>query len=257
MCAIGPGLIRVGVAFDEEAVGADGGGGARQGRDEAAAAGSVAGIEDDGEVGELLEGGDGGDVAGVAGVSFKGADAALAEDDVRVAVGGDVFGGHEEFFQGGAEAAFEQDGAAAFSEGFEERVVLHIAGADLEHVGIGGDEVDVGFREDFGDDGEAGALAGKGEEAEAFFAEALELVRGGAGFEGAAAQEGRAAGGNRIGGAEDLVFGFDAAGAGDDGEGALAEYGFADLDEGARGVELAADQRVGGRDIVAAGGKAG
>ena len=47
-----------------------------------------------------LSDGDGGDVAGVAGGGFEGADAAFAQDDVGIAVGDDVFGGHQEFFDG-------------------------------------------------------------------------------------------------------------------------------------------------------------
>ena len=34
-------------------------------------------------------------------------------------------------------------GAVRFADRFEQAVVLHVAGADLQHVGIFGDEVDV------------------------------------------------------------------------------------------------------------------
>ena len=74
----------------------------------------------------------------------------------------------------------------------EQVVVLHVAGADLQHVGILADQLDLIDRHDLGDDGQTGLVAGFGEDLEAFFAEALEVVRAGAGLEGAAAEGGGA-----------------------------------------------------------------
>ena len=53
-------------------------------------AAALAGIDDDGEVRFLLDDRDGGEVESVARVGLEGADAALAEQDVRVALGKDV-----------------------------------------------------------------------------------------------------------------------------------------------------------------------
>ena len=55
-------------------------------------------------------------------------------------------------------------GRVRFADGFEQPVVLHVAGADLQHVGVFGDEVDVFGGDDFGDDGEAGFVAGRGQQ---------------------------------------------------------------------------------------------
>ena len=109
-----------------------------------------------GKMREFVERGDGGDVAGVARFGFEGANAAFAENYVGIAVGDDVFGGHQEFFDGAAEAALEKHGLAAFAERFEQHEVLHVARADLHHVGVLRDEIDVAIAHDFGHDAEAG-----------------------------------------------------------------------------------------------------
>ena len=106
----------------------------------------------------------------------KGADAALAEDDVGIAAFHDELRGTQQFFEGGSEAALEQDGTTAAANCFKQREVFHVAGADLEDVGILGNHFNVALRHDFGDDGEAGQFASLGQNAEAFFAEALESV---------------------------------------------------------------------------------
>ncbi len=216
--AIGEGVFGVVVGFDDEAVGTGGDGGFAHVGDEVGVAGALGGVDDDGEVGDAVDFGDDGEGEGVAAVGFKGADAAFAEDDVGVALGHDVLGGEHEFFEGGGEAAFEEDGFAGIANGPEEVVVLHVAGSDLEDVGVLTDEVDLVDGHDFGDDGEAGLGAGFGEDFEAFLAHALEGVGGGAGFEGSAAESGGTGGFDGVGASEELVMGFDGAGAGDDGD---------------------------------------
>ena len=120
-----------------------------------------------------LSTGNRGDVAGVARGGFEGADAALAENHVGIAVRDDVFGGHEQFFDGGAEAALQQHGPAAFAERFQEHEVLHVARADLHDVGVLRDEIDVAIAHDFGDDAEAGRGFRFLQELQAFFFHAL------------------------------------------------------------------------------------
>ena len=110
-----------------------------------------------------------------------------------------------------------------FADGFEQPVVLHVAGADLQHVGVFADEVDVFDGDDFGDDGQARFVAGGGEQLQAFFLEALEAVRAGARLERAAAESGGAGRLDGAGRADDLLFAFDGAGAGDDAEVAAAD----------------------------------
>ncbi len=93
----------------------------------------------------------------------EGSDAAFAEDDFAVAAGEDVFGGHEPFLDGGGEAAFEEDGLSGFADFKEEVEILHIAGADLDDIGVSLDDVDVAGVHDFGDDGHVELVAGGAE----------------------------------------------------------------------------------------------
>ena len=57
---------------------------------------------------------------------------------------------------------------------FEQREVLHVAGADLDDVGVFVDEIEGFVVDGFGDDAEAEVVANFGHDLEAFFAEALE-----------------------------------------------------------------------------------
>ena len=59
----------------------------------------------------------------------------------------------------------------------QQRVVLHVPGADLEDVGVLGDDVDLVRLHHLGDHRQAGPLARLGEVAQALDAQALERVR--------------------------------------------------------------------------------
>ncbi len=201
---VGHGVGGVRVDLDDEAVGAAGDGGIAHGWDEACVSGALGRVDDDGEMGLLMDVGNDGEGEGVAGVVFESANAALAEDDVGVSGGEDVFGRLEVFVDGHGHAALVEDGLAGFAGGFEKLEVLGIAGADLEAVCVFGDEIDFGGGEDFGDDGEAGFLARLSEEFEAGFAEALEGVRVGTGLECAAAEGVGTSGFTFFGGVDDL-----------------------------------------------------
>src|SRR5579884_3805128 len=72
----------------------------------------------------------------VAGSRLKSPNAALAEDDIRVAVGGDVLRGQQQLLDGRAEPTFQHDRPARFTQGFQKSVILHISRADLEHVSV-------------------------------------------------------------------------------------------------------------------------
>ena len=223
--AVGERLFGLVVDFDQDAVGAGGDGGAGHGQHAVAAAGAVAGVDEDGQVAEALDGGNDAEVEGVAGVVGKGAHAALAEDDLVVALAHDVLGGHEELFEGGGEAALEQDGLAQAAGVLEQGEVLHVAGADLDDVGPFGDQVEGFVVDGFGDDAQAEAVADLGHDAQRFEAQALKGVGRGAGLVGAAAEELRAGGGDLLGDGEGLFAAFDGAGAGDDGQVAAADGG--------------------------------
>ena len=66
---------------------------------------------------------------------LEGADAALAEDDLVVALREDVLGGEQPLLHRRRHAALEQDRLAQPADLGEQGEVLHVAGADLEHVG--------------------------------------------------------------------------------------------------------------------------
>jgi len=138
--AVAEGVGGVGVDFDHEAVGTDGDGGTGEGRDGPVVAGGVGGVHDDREVGEAFDGDDGGEVLSVSEGGFEGADAAFAEDDAIVALAEDIFGGLEEFVDGGGQTFLEENGFSGLADGLEEGGVLHVAGADLETIGVAGDE---------------------------------------------------------------------------------------------------------------------
>ena len=100
-------------------------------------------VDDHRQVGQVVDERHGGQVERVAGVRLERADAALAQDDVRVARADDVLGGHQPLLDRGAVAALEHDRAGDPADVAQQRVVLHVAGADLEDVGVLGDDVDL------------------------------------------------------------------------------------------------------------------
>src|SRR3989304_1738175 len=119
------------------------------------------------------------ELAGEGGVRVVGADAALAEDDVAVAVGEDVLGGEEPLLDGGPHAALEEHRLVRLADLVQEGEVLHVAAAYLEDIGEAGDEVHVAGVHDLGDDGEAGLGAGLGQDLEPLLAVAAEGVGAG------------------------------------------------------------------------------
>ena len=89
-------------------------------------------------------------------------------------------------------AALEQHRHADVADRLEQQVVLHVARADLEHVGVARDQRHVGRRHHLGDDRQAGLVARGGQDLQALLAQAPEVVGRGARLEGAAAQHVRA-----------------------------------------------------------------
>ena len=87
---------------------------------------------------------------------------------------------------------FRSTGLRTCAELLQEREVLHVAGADLEHVGVVGDHRQRLGVHHLGHDLEAGLLAGEGEELQPLLGQPLELVGARARLEGAAAEEARA-----------------------------------------------------------------
>ena len=92
------------------------------------------------------------EVERVARVVGERAHAALAEDDLVVALGEEVLGREQQLLDRRRHAALEEHGLAQAAEPLQQREVLHVARADLQAVGVLGDEVDGLGVEHLGDD---------------------------------------------------------------------------------------------------------
>ena len=108
-----------------------------------------------------------GDVEGVARRLLEGADPALAQHDVEVAALRDVLRRHQPLLDRRAHAALEHDRLAGVADGLQQREVLGVARADLQHVGVRRDELDVAHVDDLGDHRQAGLGAHVGEDLQA------------------------------------------------------------------------------------------
>ena len=112
----------------------------------------------------------------------------------------------------------------------QQRVVLHVARAELDDVGDLEHRLEVAGVHQLGDDRQAGALLGLGQQAQPLLPQALEGVRARARLVGAAAQHRRAAGEHRVGGGQQLVARLDGARPGDQREVLAADLAPADLE---------------------------
>ena len=102
--AVGERFFGLVVNFDEETVGADGDCGERQGKYFVALAGAVGRIDHDRQMAAALDGRHDGEIQRVARKIGESSDAALAERDLIVSFGQDVFGSHQELVERGGHA---------------------------------------------------------------------------------------------------------------------------------------------------------
>ena len=109
------------------------------------------GVDDHRQVGVQLQPGHGAEVEGEAGRCLEGADPALAEDHRLVALLEHVVGRLQQLVERGGQAALEQGRLAEPAGDLEQGVVLHVAGADLDDVGVLGDRLRVAGVEQLGD----------------------------------------------------------------------------------------------------------
>ena len=202
-------------------------------------------------MGQALQDGDRGDVHGVAGEGFEGANAAFAEDDFEVAAGHDVFGRKQHFFNGGGDAALQQDGLVDAAQILQQVEVLHVARADLEDVHVLEHERNLRRIHHFADDDEAVFIGGGAHDLQALFAHALEAIGRAAGLEGTAPEH-LATGVRDDGrGALNLILVFDAARSAHGDDFVAADSDFAHRNDGALGAEGLSRQLVGRHDEVA------
>ena len=204
-----------------------------------AATRSVARVHDHREVSALLQHGHRGEVEGVSVRRLEGANAVLAEDHVAVALYEDVLGGQHQVIHGGGRTALEEHRPPGPPELGEERVVVHVAGADLDHVGHPEHGVELAHVGELGDHRQAGLRPGLTQDNEAGPPQALEAARAGARLEGAATQHRGAGGGHAFGRGERLLAGLDGAWPCDQGEAGLPHSGRRD----AHGTSRAAGSR--------------
>ena len=225
--------------LDHHAVGPDGDATDRQRPDQPALPGGVTRIDDDRQVGQVVEQRHRRKVERVAGIRLERPDAALAEDHVRVARADDVFGGHQPLLDRGAVAALQHDRPRDPPHVPKQRVVLHVAGADLEDVGVFGDDVDLGGLHHLGDDRKPRTIARLRQVAQRLDAQTLERVRARPRLEGAASEDRRPGGRDGVGRLEQLVTVLDRAGARHHGQGPIADRRVEHADDGVLRVELA------------------
>ena len=162
--------------FDQQPVGARGHGSPGHGQHAVAASRSVAGVNQNGQMAHPLQRRNNAQVEGVACMVREGAYAALAQNHLVVALAHHVFGGHEELFEGGAEPALHQHRLAQLAGLFQQREVLHVARADLDHVGPFGHQFEGLVVERLGNDAQPETVADLGHDLQRIQAQALKCV---------------------------------------------------------------------------------
>ncbi len=105
-----------------------------------------------GQVRTLAQHRNGGEVEGVAGRGFERANAALAQDDVGIPFGQDVFGARQELVEARGHSALEQDRPVGLADRLEQVEVLHVARADLQDVDFARHPLDLVDAHHFADD---------------------------------------------------------------------------------------------------------
>ena len=170
----------------------------------------------------------------------------LAQDDPGVALGHDVLHGHEPLIQGGVHAPLQHDGPVHRPGPAQQGVILHVAGADLDDVGVLGHLLQGVVVHGLGDDEEPGFLAHLVQDFKPRFPHALVAVRRGAGLVGAAPEYLGPLGLDQAGDGEGLGFAFDGAGPGHDHEAAVPDgHAVGKADDGVLPLHLPAYQLVG------------
>jgi hypothetical protein len=143
------------------------------------------------------------------------------------------------------EAALQHDRLLGRAEPLQQGVVLHVARADLQDVGILGHHGQRVGGHHLGDDLESGLLAGQRQQLQPFLAQPLELVGAGSRLPRPAAEERGPGLLHRPRGLEDLVLRLHRAGAGHDDDGPAAHLHAGHVDDGVLLLHLAGDQLEG------------
>ena len=107
----------------------------------------------------------------------KGAYAALAQNYLIIALAHHVLGRHQKLFQGSREAALDEHRLPQLSGALQQGKVLHVARADLHHIGPFSHQVQSLVVDGLGDYAQPEALADLGHDAQRLHAQALKRVR--------------------------------------------------------------------------------
>jgi len=218
---------------------------------EAAHAGAMRRIDHDREMGQRPQQRHRRQVEQVARLLVVGPDAAFAQHDLVVPRDVDVFGSHQPLFDRCRDAPFKQHRLARAAHLAQEPEVLHVAGPDLQHVGVALDQLDVAHVEHLRHDGQAGAVRRRAHDLEALLAQPLKGIGRGPRLERAAAQEVCAGPRDRVCRQVELLARFDAARSARDRELLSPEAdAVAHAHDGTLGARLPADKlvAVGDRD---------
>src|SRR5579875_356561 len=181
---------------------------------------------------------------------FKRTHAALTQHHVGIALRQNVLCRHQQVFDCGAHAALEQHRLACLADFTQQVEVLHVASANLKHIGVAKDHIDLPRVHDFGDDRQSVAMANLCENLQAGFAKSLKAVRTGTRLKGAAAKKIRSCGLDMAGNRFQDFGAFDGARSGDQHQRAAADthrldrrtaFG-ADRDDGVLTAKFAAGQ---------------
>src|SRR6476469_3912079 len=176
------------------------------------------------------------------------ANAAFAEDHVVIAFSHDILRCEQPFLQGRSHSALQQHRHPGSARALQKRKVLHVSSADLNHIAVFFDEIDMRFLDGFCYNLQAELFSNGCHDFPAFFAEALERVRRGSRFPYAAAKKSRTALMYDFRDGESLVATLDRARPGDDCQLALANRRVAEANHSFIRSKVECDQFVGFSD---------
>ena len=174
----------------------------------------------------------------ISGVIVKRADAALAENDIAIAAGHDIFRAHQQLLERVGKAALEKDRLFDRAHLLQKIIILHVARADLNDVDVLKQRQVLDVHQ-LRHDGQSRLLLGDLKQADALAMQPLEVIRGRARLERAPAQQLRARSLDSLRNVYDLLLRFDRARPRDHREMPAAEFRIPDRNHGIVRVELA------------------
>jgi hypothetical protein len=221
--AVGQGDFWVRMNFDVHSVGSDRKGSFGKWCQDVAAACGVGDINNHGQVRLEFGNGNSGNVERVAGPLLERANATFTQNQAFFTSREDVLGGEHPLLHRLRESTFEENWPSGSSNFLEQREILCISRANLQDIGVLGDQIDISGVHDFGHEQHLVLLSGSSTEFQALFAHALETVRAGSRLVRAATQDFDTFAGQERGGALELFPAFNAARSSDQGFAAVTE----------------------------------